>query len=94
MHVSYMRDKYGLATAANSETEILRTPVSNCTIWERLEVKPCSHLKESVARDKRRQKLQREIAALENKLSREKRFNLQVAQSGELKRLKKELEDI
>jgi hypothetical protein len=49
-------------------------------------------LKEAVERDDRRQKLQREIAALENKICREKQFNIQVALNSELKRLRKELE--
>jgi 23S rRNA maturation mini-RNase III len=49
-------------------------------------------LREAVERDERRQKLQREIAALENKIRREKQFNIQVALNSELRRLKKELE--
>jgi hypothetical protein len=52
------------------------------------------NLRDAVARDGRRQKLQKEIAALENKVRREKQFNIQVALNGELKQLKKELEDI
>ncbi|MBS3943292.1 MAG: hypothetical protein KGZ32_03450 [Dethiobacter sp.] len=47
-----------------------------------------------IARDKQRQKLQKEIAALENKVRRKKQFNIQVAQSGELKRLRRELEEV
>lgn len=50
-----------------------------------------SELKEAVAQDERRQKLQKEIAALENKVRREKQFNIQVALNSELKRLRKEL---
>lgn len=49
---------------------------------------------EAVARDRRRQKLERGIAALEKKLLREKQFNRQVAMNGELKRLKMELEGL
>jgi len=58
---------------------------------ERLEDRSGGDLKDAVARDERRQKLQKEIAALENKVRREKQFNIQVALNGELKRLRKEL---
>lgn len=51
-------------------------------------------LKEAVGLDERRQRLQREIAALENKVRREKQFNIQVALNSALKRLRKELEEI
>lgn len=51
-------------------------------------------IEEAVEQDKRRQKLERDIVALEKKLLREKQFNKQVELSGELKRLKKELEDL
>ncbi|HBC95070.1 MAG TPA: DUF4391 domain-containing protein [Pelotomaculum sp.] len=61
---------------------------------ERLENKPGGDLKDAVARDERRQKLQKEIAALENKMRREKQFNKQVELNGELKRLRKELEGL
>ncbi len=57
---------------------------------ERLQDQP-GDFKEAVARDEQRQKLQREIAALENKVRREKQFNIQVALNSELKRLRKEL---
>ncbi|MGI6346213.1 MAG: DUF4391 domain-containing protein [Limisphaerales bacterium] len=50
-------------------------------------------IEEAVERDKQRQKLQREITALEKKLLSEKQFNKQVEFNGELKRLRKELED-
>lgn len=49
---------------------------------------------EAVDRDKQRQKLERDITALEKKLLREKQFNKQVELNGELKRLKKELEGL
>lgn len=61
---------------------------------KRLEDKSGGGLKNAVARDERRQKLQKEIAALENKVRREKQFNIQVALNGELKRLRKELEGL
>lgn len=44
--------------------------------------------------DKQRQKLKRDIAALEKKLLREKQFNKQVELNGELKRLRKEMEEL
>ncbi len=47
---------------------------------------------EAVERDKQRQRLEREIAALEKKVLREKQFNHQVELNGELKRLRTELE--
>ncbi len=49
---------------------------------------------EAVDRDKQRQKLERDIAALEKKLMREKQFNKQVELNGELKRLRKEMEEL
>lgn len=49
-------------------------------------------LVEAVERDKRRQRLEREIAALEKKIMREKQFNKQVEMSGELKALRAEFE--
>lgn len=58
---------------------------------ERLGDKTGGDLKDTVIRDERRQRLQKEIAALENKVRREKQFNIQVALNGELKRLRKEL---
>ncbi len=61
---------------------------------ERLENKPGGDLKDAVVRDEHRQKLLKEIAALENKVRREKQFNIQVAFNGELKRLKKELGEL
>lgn len=48
---------------------------------------------EAVERDKRRQRLEREIAALEKKVLREKQFNKQVELNSELKRMKSELEE-
>jgi hypothetical protein len=49
---------------------------------------------EAVDRDKKRQKLKREIAALEKKILREKQFNRQVVMNGELKRMQAELEEL
>jgi len=42
----------------------------------------------------RRQQLERDIAALEKKVLREKQFNRQVKLNGELKRLRAELEEL
>jgi hypothetical protein len=52
-----------------------------------------SDIAEAVERDKRRQKLERDIAALEKKILREKQFNKQVELNGELRRLRIELEE-
>ncbi len=51
-------------------------------------------LKESVERDKRRQELEKQIAALQVKVRRERQLNKQVQLNAELKRLKKELEEL
>ena len=51
-------------------------------------------INEAVDRDKRRQELERDIAALERKLLRERQFNRQVELNSELKRLRKELEGL
>lgn len=53
-----------------------------------------SGIRDAIGRDERRQKLQREIAALENRIYREKQFNRQVELNTALKRLKKEWETI
>ena len=50
-------------------------------------------LKESVEREKKREQLKKQIAALEAKIRKEKQFNKQVEMNGQLKRLKKELEE-
>lgn len=51
-------------------------------------------LKESVDRDNRRQRLQKQITALQQKVRKEKQLNKQVQLNTELKKLKKELEDL
>lgn len=51
-------------------------------------------LKESVERDERRKELQKQIAVLQVKVWREKQLNKQVLLNAELKRLKKELEEL
>ena len=49
---------------------------------------------EAVELDKQRQKLERDIAALEKKILCEKQFNRQVELNGELKRLRAALEGL
>lgn len=49
-------------------------------------------LKESVERDNRRQELEKQVAALQTKVRKEKQLNKQVQLNAELKKLKKELE--
>ena len=51
-------------------------------------------ISEAVDRDKRRRKLERDIAALEKKVLREKQFNRQIELNSELKRLRAELEGL
>ena len=61
---------------------------------ERLDGMPGGDLKDAVTRDEQWQKLQKEIAALEKRVRGEKQFNIQVELNGELKRLRKELEEL
>ena len=51
-------------------------------------------LKSSVERDEERRRLEKQIAALENKLHKEKQLNRKMELNAELKRLKKELAEI
>lgn len=51
-------------------------------------------LKETVERSERRQKLEKQISALQIKVRKEKQLNKQMQLNSELKRLKKELEEI
>ncbi len=51
-------------------------------------------LDEQIVADERRQKLEREIAALEKKIRNEKQFNRQVEMNGGLKMLRKKLEEL
>ena len=51
-------------------------------------------LQESVERDLRRRELEKQIVTLEQKIRREKQFNKQVAINDELKRIRKELEEL
>ena len=49
---------------------------------------------ENIQRSAKREKLQKQIAALENKIRKEKQFNRQVEMNAELKQLKKNLEQL
>ena len=51
-------------------------------------------LKESVERDARRQELQKQITALQAKVRKEKQLNKQVQLNADLKRMRKELEEL
>ena len=51
-------------------------------------------LQDSVERDIRRKQLQKQITMLENKIRKEKQLNRQVELNGELKKLRKELDDL
>lgn len=51
-------------------------------------------LQDSVERDLRRQQLQKQIAALENKIRKEKQLNRQVELNAELKKLRRELKSL
>ena len=51
-------------------------------------------LKESVARDEKKQKLQKQIDILKPKIRKEKQLNKQMKMNSELKKLKKELEPL
>lgn len=51
-------------------------------------------LQESVERDLRRRELEKQIIIFEQKIRREKQFNKQVALNDELKRVRKELEEL
>lgn len=55
---------------------------------------PEEDLKTALEREKTRQELERKISALQKKINKEKQFNRQVEMNGELKKLKKELEDL
>lgn len=59
---------------------------------DRLRTSIGESLKESVGRDEERRRLEKQIAALENKLHKEKQLNRKMELNAELKRLKKQLE--
>ena len=78
----------GLSTDAVYEN-FLRQIAGGALRGERSET-----LKESVERDEKRQQLERQIAALQAMVRREKQLNKQVRLNAELKRVRKELEDL
>jgi len=61
---------------------------------ERLETNRQESIKETIERDNYKNELQRKINELQKKVRKEKQFNKQVFLSMELKKLKKELEEI
>lgn len=61
---------------------------------EALQTEKNESLKESVERDDKRQQLEKQIAALMVKVRKEKQFNKQMKLNAELKKLRKELEEI
>lgn len=61
---------------------------------ERLQAAPNESLKVSVARDEERRRLEKQIAALENAMRKEKQLNRKMELNAELKKLRKELEKL
>ena len=61
---------------------------------QRLQTDENRGIKEAVILDEKRQKLQKEILALEKKVQREKQFNRQIELNAALKQLNKELEGL
>ena len=59
---------------------------------ERLQALSHESLKESVWRDEERRRIEKQIAALENAMRKEKQLNRKMELSAELKKLRKELE--
>jgi len=55
---------------------------------------PSETLKESVVREEQRQRLKKRIATLQKKIRKEKQLNWQMRMNAELKRLRKELEEL
>ena len=61
---------------------------------ERLQAPSHESLKESVGRDEERRRIEKQIAALENAIRKEKQLNQRMKYNTELKKLRKELEKI
>ena len=61
---------------------------------DKLQAESGESLKESVQRDEKKKQLEKQIAALESKMRREKQLNRRMEMNAELKRLKGELEGI
>lgn len=61
---------------------------------ERLQAAPNESLKVSVGRDEARRRLEKQIAALENAMRKEKQLNRKMELNAELKKLRKELDNL
>lgn len=61
---------------------------------DKLQTDSGESLKESVERDEKKKQLEKQIAALENKMRREKQLNRRMEMNAELKRLKREEEKL
>ena len=61
---------------------------------ERLQAPSHESLKESVGRDEERRRLEKQIAALENAMRKEKQLNRKMELNAELKKLRKELDNL
>ena len=61
---------------------------------DRLAMDKADSLKDAIKSDEKWQRLQKQIAALENKVNKGKQFNAQVQLNAELKALKRELEGL
>ena len=59
---------------------------------DKLQADSGESLKESVERDEKKKQLEKQIAALENKMRKEKQLNRQMETNAELKKLRKEIE--
>lgn len=61
---------------------------------DKMQTDSSESLKEAVERDEKKKQLEKQIAALENKMRREKQLNRQMEMNAELKRLRKEMQKI
>ena len=61
---------------------------------DKLQAESGESLKESVERDEKKKQLEKQIAALENKMRKEKQLNRRMEMNAELKKLRRELEAI
>ena len=60
----------------------------------KLQAESCESLKESVERDEKKKQLEKQIAALESKMRKEKQLNRQMEMNAELKQLRKLMGDV
>lgn len=61
---------------------------------DRLPHSPGESLKDSIERETKRRALEKQISALEGKIRREKQLNVQMQMNAELKKLRKDLEEL